>query len=354
MAFLKLTSPHAHTGGTTGNVMLVVLVATFPGILALISFFGLGSVTNIILCAGFCLAFEAGFLKLRNRPIAFYLRDFSALVTAVLLAISLPPYAPWWLILVGCFFAIVVAKHLYGGMGYNPFNPAMVAYVVLLISFPVEMTRWTVPFSLVADGYSLPGIIDTLSLVFLGADSINYIDAITSATPLDIVKQNQSLTMDGLYANEAILSAGKWAGDGWEWINFCFLIGGAFLLYKRIYSWHAPVGMLASLAVLSALFYDGGSSASLGSPIFHWLSGATMFGAFFIVTDPVTSAVSQKGRLIYGIGIGSLVFVIRSWGSYPDAIAFAVLLMNFAAPFIDYYTLPRTYGHKKANSGRIK
>ena len=139
---------------------------------------------------------------------------------------------------------------------------------------------------------------------------------------------------------------GRWAGIGWEWANLAFLAGGAWLLYQRIFTWHAPVAMLASLSLMAALFYDGGSSASGGSPLFHLLSGATMFGAFFIVTDPVTSAVSVRGRLVYGALIGVLVYIIRVRGNYPDAVAFAVLIMNFAAPFIDHYTQPRTYGHQ--------
>jgi electron transport complex protein RnfD len=163
------------------------------------------------------------------------------------------------------------------------------------------------------------------------------------ATPLDLLKQNKSLLVEDFWQQNA--QFGRWAGIGWEWANIGFLAGGAYLLYKRIFTWHAPLAMLASLTLMSALFYDGGSAASAGSPLFHLLSGGTMFGAFFIVTDPVTSAVSNRGRLIYGALIGVLIFVIRSWGNYPDAVAFAVLIMNFAAPFIDYYSQPRTYGH---------
>jgi len=353
MAFLKITSPHATRSGTAGNVMQQVLLACIPGVLALSFSFGYGTLINLILCSSFCLAFEALFLKLRGRPVEFYLKDYSALVTAVLLGISLPPYAPWWLILVGCFFAIVVAKQLYGGLGYNPFNPAMVAYVVLLISFPVEMTRWGLESGTLPVGASLPTLLESLQVVFTGGPQA-VIDGYSGATPLDIVKQNPGLTLDALYASEPVLENGRWAGAGWEWVNLAFLAGGIYLLYKKIFTWHAPVAMLITIFVLSALFYDGGSSESPGSPVFHLLSGATMFGAFFIITDPVSSATSTRGRLIFGAGIGALVYIIRAWGNYPDAVAFAVLLMNFAAPFIDYYTLPRTYGHSKANSGRAR
>lgn len=333
--------------------MQLVLLASVPGVLALTLYFGFGTLINIALCAAFCVGFEAAILRWRKRPVAFYLNDYSAIVTAVLLGIALPPYSSWWLILVGCFFAIVVAKQLYGGLGYNPFNPAMVAYVVLLISFPVEMTRWALDAHSLAEGLALPSLAQAFTWVFTGPSEL-LVDAYTSATPLDVLKQNNALTLDALYESETVFSSGHWAGAGWEWANLGFLAGGIFLLYKKVFTWHAPISMLVAIFILSALFYDGGSSTSTGSPIFHLLSGATMLGAFFIVTDPVSSAVSNKGRMIYGASIGALVFIIRAWGNYPDAVAFAVLLMNFAAPLIDYYTLPRTYGHEKAESGRVK
>lgn len=346
MAFLKVTSPHAHGPLSTDRVMKTVALSTLPGLAALTVFFGIGSIINVLIACTASIFFEAISLKLRNRNISFYLKDFSAIVTAVLLALALPPYAPWWLIAVGCFFSIVIAKQLYGGLGYNPFNPAMVGYVVLLISFPVEMTRWAVPNTILADAASVPGIFDSLKIVFGFADS-QLINGYTFATPLDILKQNNGYTLEGLYENSPVFSAADWAGAGWEWVNAGFLLGGAYLLYKKIFTWHAPVSMLLALIVLSALFYDGGSSTSYGSPVFHLFSGGTMLAAFFIITDPVSSAVSNRGRLIFGAGIGALIFVIRAWGNYPDAVAFSVLLMNFAAPFIDYYTKPRTYGHKK-------
>lgn len=343
MALLKITSPHATGPLSTAKVMQLVLLATIPGVLALSWHFGWGTLVNIVWAALVAVAAEALALKLRKRPIKFYLSDYSALVTAILLAIAMPPYSPWWLIVIGIGFAILVAKHLYGGMGYNPFNPAMVGYVVLLISFPIEMTQWTTPRQ-AFDG-QMPGLIDALGALIAGRESIAAfaVDGISMATPLDVLKQNNSLLVSDLWAQSP--QFGQWAGLGWEWANLGFLAGGLFLLYKRVFTWHAPISMLAALTVMSALFYDGGSSASGGSPLFHLLSGATMLGAFFIVTDPVTSAVSNKGRIIYGALIGVLLYLIRVWGNYPDAIAFAVLLMNFSAPLLDYYTQPRTYGH---------
>jgi electron transport complex protein RnfD len=350
MAFKQLTSPHAHGANKTSNVMLKVILACIPGLLALTWFFGPGSIINVLLACLTALACEAAILKVRGRPVAFYLKDYSALVTGVLLGMALPPYCPWWLVVVGTAVAIILAKQLYGGMGFNPFNPAMVGYVVLLISFPVEMTRWAAPVPLLADGQSLMGIGDALQAVFAGTA----IDGYSGATPLDAFKQNNGLMVEQIYQQHSILAAGSFAGAGWEWVNLAFLLGGLYLLQQRIFTWHTPVSMLLTIAVLSALFYDSGSSTSGGSPLLHLFSGATMLGAFFIATDPVSSAVSTKGRLIYGAGIGALVYLIRVWGNYPDAVAFSVLLMNIAAPFIDYYTVPRSYGHTKARKATEK
>ena len=340
MALLRITSPHAHGPLSTPRVMQYVLLATLPGIVVLTHFFGFGTLVNILWGCLLALACEALALTLRRRPLGFYLKDYSALVTATLLCIALPPYAPWWLIAVGVGVAILLAKHLYGGMGYNPFNPAMVGYVVLLISFPVQMTAWAPPRGPGGGARAAGGAAGLLCTRQLRRGDHGH-----PAGPAEAEQQPA-----GGGPVEQNPQFGRWAGVGWEWANLAFLAGGLFLLYKRIFTWHAPVAMLASLTLLAALFYDGGSSASGGSPLFHLLSGATMFGAFFIVTDPVTSAVSVRGRLVYGALIGVLVYTIRVRGNYPDAVAFAVLIMNFAAPFIDHYTQPRTYGHSKGNN----
>lgn len=351
MAFMKMTSPHTTRAGDTGDVMKQVILACVPGLITLSYFFGPGTLINVVMASITAIACESAILKLRNRPVGFFLKDYSAVVTGVLLGLALPPYCPWWIVVVGTASAIILAKHLYGGMGYNPFNPAMVGYVILLISFPVEMTQWAIPRTMLEDGQGPLGPWLALQHIFTGAGSI---DAFTGATPLDVFKHNNSQLVEHLYSSEPIFSTARWAGAGWEWVNLAFLLGGVYLLYRKIFTWHTPVSMLATIFILSLAFYDGGSSHSGGSPYFHLLSGATMLGAFFIATDPVSSAVSTKGRLFYGAGIGILVYVIRVWGNYPDAVAFAVLLMNFAAPFIDYYTLPRTYGHDKARRATEK
>ena len=337
MALPRITSPHATGSNRTQRVMLLVLAATLPGVIVLTWLYGAGTLINLCWASAVALGFEALLLKVRQRPVQFFLRDGSALVTALLLAVALPPYAPWWLTLVATFFALVFGKHLYGGLGQNPFNPAMLGYVVVLVSFPVEMTTWPVPHS-VGLGAGLQHILGIAALP----------DGWSQATALDVMKLNRSLTVEELWTNPAF---GHFGGIGSEVVNLAFLAGGLFLLHKRLFTWHAPLGMLAGLFAMSLLFWNGSGSDSHGSPLFHLFSGATMLGAFFIVTDPVSGATSNRGRLVFGLGVGVLTYVIRAWGGYPDGVAFAVLLMNLAAPTIDYYTRPRTYGHRKAERG---
>ena len=224
-------------------------------------------------------------------------------------------------------------------MGYNPFNPAMVGYAMLLIAFPKEMTAW-IP----AETHGL-NFFDTLNYSFFEVLPVGMsYDALTMATPLDSIKTQLSLgyTLDEIKtANSSLF--GNIAGHGWEWINILFLIGGIVLVSIKIISWHIPVSMLGALAFMAMIFNfsDAGSYSSIS---FHLFGGAAMLGAFFIATDPVTAAVSNKGRLIYGAGIGILIYIIRTWGGYPDAIAFSVLLMNMAVPMIDYYNKPPVFG----------
>lgn len=344
MALIRVTSPHVHKASRTADVMRLVLLATVPGIAAMTLFFGWGTLIQLIWCSVLAVGMEAAVIKLRRRPVLFYLKDYSALVTAILLALAIPPFAPWWLSLIGVFVAIVIAKHLYGGLGQNPFNPAMVAYALLLVSFPVEMTRWSAPNLLLDDGWA--GLGTTLSFIFVSTD-MAVVDQFTGATPLDAFKHRGGLTASEAWQQVTVLSQGAAA---WYWVNAAFLAGGVFLIYRKVFTWHTPASMLATLAVLSLLFF-GFDSDHYADPLFHLMVGGTMLGAFFIATDPVTAATSNKGKLYYGAGIGALIFIIRTWGNYPDAVAFAVLLMNLAAPFIDLYSQPRSYGHSKANRG---
>ena len=324
-----------------GALMRDVLYALVPGTAVFTWFFGWGVITNVLFSIVFAVLFEAIALRVRRRSVAIGLSDYSAVVTAWLFALALPPMSSWWLIAVGIGFGIVVAKHVYGGLGYNPFNPAMVAYVVLLISFPREMTLWLDPKML---GVGSMSFTDTW-WVTLGGDlpvGLNW-DTITGATPLDSVKTE---LIRGFAISEIETSPifGSLEGSGWEWMSLTWLAGGIWLIYRKVITWHIPVALLLSLSMCAA-FFALIDSESYADPTFHLLSGAAMLGAFFIATDPVTAASSNRGRLVYGAGIGVLTYVIRTWGGYPEGIAFAVLLANLCAPTIDYYTRPRAYGH---------
>ena len=335
------SSPHIHSGNQLSTLMQKVLLALLPGIAVYISFFGWGIVVNILIAVIAALVFEAVVVMLRKRPVGHYLGDYSAVLTAVLLALSLPPLAPWWLIVVGVFFAIVFAKHLYGGLGFNPFNPAMIGYVVLLISFPREVTNWLPPDSVSQQAISF---MDALQASVSGAFSNGITaDAISMATPLDHLKTqlHQSHPISEIINSGSIF--GSFAGLGWEWISITFLLGGCWLIYEKVIHWHIHVAMLGSLTIISGLFWLI-DPESYASPLFHLLSGGVMLGAFFIATDPVTASTTNKGRILFGIGIGLLVYIIRTWGGYPEGVAFAVLLMNMLAPTLDYYTQPKVFG----------
>ncbi len=337
------SSPHIHAPVSVGRLMLTVVLALTPAAVAHVWYFGWGLPFQTLIALLFALGGEALVLKLRRRPLAPHLLDGSALVTAVLLAFSLPPYAPWWIAALGALFAIVVVKQLYGGLGYNPFNPAMAAYVMLLVSFPLEMSTWPAPR--VIGGTPLDPM-QAAALIFLGQPPAGGLDALTMATPLDLVKTQlaQDITLQEVFLQHAELF-GDFSARGIEWIGNWILLGGIFLLYKRVIAWQIPLAMLGSL-FLVALVFNLADPDRYASPLFHVFSGATLLGAFFIATDPVTAATTPKGRLIYGAGIGLITYVIRTWGGYPDGVAFAVLLMNMAAPTIDYFTRPRTYGHR--------
>lgn len=343
MAFVQQSSPHAHKARPTSRVMLWVIIAALPGLLAQTLFFGWGNLINVVWCIAIALGSEAVILKLRKKPISSILKDNTAAVTGLLLGLSLPQFAPWWVSATAVIFAIVIAKQLYGGLGSNPFNPAMVGYALVLISFPVAMTTNWAEASLIWQG--APGFGETLSSIASGHQTA--IDGWTMATPLDEYKHKIAThTAEEVLAHPTF---GDGIARGWEWVNAAFLAGGLLLIALRIISWHIPVTFLAALGIMSLAF---GSNADQVAPLsLQLLAGGTMLGAFFIATDPVSAATSHQGKLIYGAGTGILIYLIRTWGNYPDAVAFSVLLMNFAVPFIDHFTPPRTYGHHKARRG---
>lgn len=339
---MRASSPFMFASNTVTRMMLWVVIALVPGIIAQVIFFGWGVLINASIAIASALLCEAFILYLRKRPITPSLLDGSAFVTALLLAIALPPLTPWWIPFVGTAFAIIIAKQLYGGLGYNPFNPAMVGYAMLLIAFPKEMTSWLLPLGLSQHAMSFS---ELLQYSFHGVLSTSLtLDAITGASPLDLLKTQTHLEKSiPMILQQSSQYFGSLAGVGWQWINLWFLVGGLVLIALRIISWHIPVAMLAALAIMAGIFYWQDPNV-YASPLFHLLSGATMLGAFFIATDPVTAATTVKGRLVYGALIGILLYVIRQWGGYPDAIAFAILLLNMAVPTIDYYTKPRVFG----------
>lgn len=344
------SSPFTHNQQSTSRIMLWVMLACIPGIAAQIWFFGYGVLIQVALAAIVALAAEGAILRLRKLPVRSRLADNSALLTALLLGISLPPLAPWWMIVIGTFFAIVIAKQLYGGLGQNPFNPAMVGYVVLLISFPVQMTSWLPPDELRATALSFH---DTLLAIFSGHTAQGAtlhelqmgVDGISQATPLDGFKTGLRSGHSVEQVLQQPLFGGALAGIGWQWVNLGFLAGGLFMLARRLIHWQIPFSILAAIAFCSGLAWWL-DPAHQASPLIHLFSGASMLGAFFIATDPVSASTTPKGRLIYGALIGVLVWLIRVYGGYPDGVAFAVLLANITVPLIDHYTQPRVYGHR--------
>jgi electron transport complex protein RnfD len=342
MKFSTTPSPHVLPVTSVPVIMRHVLYALMPATAAYVWYFGLGLCINMLIACMAALISEAIMLRTRNRPIKSSLMDGSAIVTAVLIAFSIPPLAPWWLPALGAASAIILAKHLYGGIGANIFNPAMVGYAILLLSFPVEMTHW-IPPQVAELGFPKIDLWNTVIYSLTGMLPSNLsIDAITQATPLDMIKGGlkNSLSINDLRAGPLFGQLGSY---GWEWVSSFTAFGGLYLLYKGIIRWHIPASLLTSITVFSAIFYLYDSSQNL-SPIFHLLSGATVIGAFFIATDPVSAAATNQGRLIYGASIGALTYAIRTWGGYPDGLAFAVLLMNAMVPLLDRFTRPRIYG----------
>jgi len=337
-----LSSPYIAEQSSVSIIMLKVLAALVPGIAVYVWLFGPAILVTLTIASVTALVLETIAVRLRGWPAKPFLMDGSALVTAWLLALSLPPIAPWWLIVVGTFFAIVVAKHLYGGLGNNLFNPAMVGYAVLIISFPVQMTQWPAPLSLAGAHLDL---VDAARYIFSrGLPDGLTLDAISSATPLDTLRTQlqQEHTVREI---TRLPIFGNLGGTGGEAVVLMFLLGGLYLWLARIITWHIPAAFIAGLWITGGLFHISDPDRYI-SPWFHLATGGAILGAFFIATDPVTGATTPRGKLIFGAGIGMLTYLIRTLGGYPDGVAFAVLLMNIMAPLIDAYTQPKVYGHK--------
>jgi electron transport complex protein RnfD len=342
--FARKYAPFLNSSNNVATMMLQVLLALVPAALAHMWYFGPGILLNLIIASAFCVGGEALIMRVRGRDPMLALSDFSALVTAVLLAFALPSLTPWWVTATGALFGIVVAKHLYGGIGFNIFNPAMAGYVVILVAFPMQMNLWVAPSMGDIDYVDL-SIFQTIQYTLTGnlPEALGF-DAISRATPLDAMQSGlRNLRTYAEVRTNPMM--GDFGGRGWEWIGNFIAIGGVWLLVKKIIRWHIPAGVFIGLLVPAGIMYivDPGTHASPG---FHLFSGATILCAFFIATDPVSAATSPKGRFFYGLGIGLLIYIIRRWGAYADGVAFAVLLMNMATPAIDYVTRPPIVGHK--------
>jgi Na+-translocating ferredoxin:NAD+ oxidoreductase subunit D len=338
-----LSSPHKHNGSSVRAIMIRVCLALLPGLLCYSWFFGFGVLVQCLLAVGFALMIEAILLRFRRRELSVFLNDGSAIVTALLFAIMITPLTPWWVSLIGISFGLIFAKHLYGGLGHNLFNPAATAYIFILLCFPVLLNNWPVAGGMFAGSADMATV---LEIIFSAPGNriadIASVDALSGATPLgDMQTRLAAMAMVSEIQTGPIY--GSVAGFGWEWINLAFLLGGIYLIHAGIISWRIPVAMLAGFFISSTLFslYD---SAIYASPLFHLFSGGTMLGAFFIATDPVTASTTPKGRIIYGCLIGVIAYIIRIWGAYPDGIAFAVLIANACVPLIDRYTRPKIIG----------
>ena len=332
------TSPHILKQASVGSVMLKVLIALLPGIAAYVWYFGAAILVQIALATVTALAAEALILKLRNKPVMLHLTDGSAIVTAWLIALTFPPIAPWWLTVCGVLIAIVVAKHLYGGLGQNPFNPAMVAFCTMIVAYPQLMSQWPrAEFNALAP---------MLQAIFSGDRQL---DAIIMATPLDALRTilrdpQQQATIAGILGSNATF--GNVGGHGWEWIAAGYLLGGLWLLQQRIITWHVPVAFIVTLVAIATVFNLIDPARFVGAN-FHLFTGGAMLGAFFIATDPVTGCTTPLGKLIFAAGAAALTWIIRSFGAYPDGMAFAILLMNLLVPLIDMSTQPKVFGHPR-------
>lgn len=345
-----ISGPYAHEKASVRRTMGLVMAALIPATALGLYLFAWPAILLFATTLVAVVVFEAASLALAGKPVRVFVTDGSALLTGWLLALSLPPTAPWWIAVVGAAIAIIVGKHIFGGLGQNVFNPAMVARVALLISFPLEMTSYIAPMPLMSD--LAPSFGESLAAFFGGAG----VDAVSGASILGHLKTELSrgAEMSQALAGQpglTVLGMGQMPGSLGETSALLLAAGGVFLIAMRVISWRIPLALLGTLAAMAAIF-SFADPAHYPGPAIHLLSGASMLGAFFIATDPVTSPVSARGQLLFGVGCGALVYIIRTWAGYPEGMAFAVLLMNAATPLIDRYMRPRIFGHRRAGKGQ--
>lgn len=349
----RATLPHRPARRNVSQVMGQVLIALLPAIAVHAWLFGWGIFIQLALAIGFALSFEAVMIQLRQRPVGMYLKDLSAVVAAVLFALSIPPLAPWWVAGVGMFFAIVIAKQLYGGIGHNLFNPAMVGFAAVIIAFPLALTQWVIPRTL---AQTVPDWNTTWMTILQGPQALSErMDAISQATPLDQLRTGR---LDGQTLSEIGIDPmfGLFGASGWEWLALAYLIGGLYLIGQRIITWHVPLAVLLGTIVITLPGWLMDPDL-FRSPLQQLAAGSLVMCAFFIATDPVSGSSTPKGKIIFSLGVVVLTLVIRAWGGFPDGVAFAVLLMNMFVPLIDRYTVPRIFGHpthKRDETRKVK
>ena len=327
--------------------MTLVMVALVPATTYGLYLYGWPAIILFTTSIVSAMLFEIISLMIAKKPIIRFASDGSAMLTAWLLAMSLPPWAPWWIAVLGSAMAIIVGKHVFGGLGQNVFNPAMVGRVVLLLSFPLEMTAFVLPSPMFS--VDAPTFLEGVRIVFGGSS----IDAHTGATILDSVKTavgQGGTVQDGMVGQQGLTAwlAGNNAGSMDEWADVLLLIGGIMLVFTRVIRWFIPVSTLISIAVISAIFNLIDPTVYPDTTV-HLFTGSAVLGAFFIATDPVTSPTSPKGQLFFGAMLGALVYIIRTWAQYPEGMSFAILLMNAVTPLINRYMRPRIFG--RTNKG---
>jgi len=323
-------SPHAHGKESTQKLMLNVVIALVPAFITSVFYFGAGAIIVTVTSVTSCLLFEYLIQRfVLRKPVS--ITDGSALVTGILLAFNLPSNIPVLIIVIGSFISIAVAKMTFGGLGNNPFNPALVGRVFMLISFPVQMTSWPVPKG-------------------LGTD---YLDAVTGATPLAVIKEglkNGEPLSDLItrIPTPAQMFLGNMGGSMGEVAAVALLLGFAYLLIRKVITWHVPVSVIGSLALFTAILWlvDPEKNAT---PMFHILAGGVLLGAIFMATDYVTSPMVPKAMLIYGCGIGIITVIIRVYGAYPEGVSFAILIMNAFVPLMNSYIKPKRFGEEVKN-----
>ncbi|MDQ7005125.1 MAG: RnfABCDGE type electron transport complex subunit D [Ghiorsea sp.] len=346
-----LSSPHQHGGNTIQLTMFSVIIALIPAAMVSVYLYGWLAVFLLTTCIGISLLTEYWMLRWMGKPTK-PVWDGSAGLTGLLLALTLPAAVPWWMAIFAAVFAIILGKQLYGGLGHNPFNPALAARVVLLISFPLHMTSWIVPMHMDAT-LNMYDFVTSLQFFFLGPDAVKQTwDAITMASPLGYLKtelgQGVTVSQALVNYNYSTLHAfiGREAGSLGEGSALALLMGGIWLMARHTISWHIPISYIATVAMFAWVFNMINPDV-YAPPLFHVLAGGLILCAFFMATDPVSSPSSSIGKIVFGIGCGVLTWVIRTYGNYPEGAMFAVVLMNMVTPLIDYYVRPRVYGYKR-------